>query len=204
MRVELAGWFSLKDRFFEDLKKELDEKEKVREEIIQVSRKLRLSSSKAIMNIHANNIQKSQNFLQDSENLLNQVLSYRETHPELFYLAYDSMQEFVEAYVFTHAVRDLRLPDDLPVSIPQAVLPGLADCIGELRRYVLTLMIRGDDIERVEKIIRLMEELYFRLVEFDYHDKLTGNLKHKLDVVRNVIERTKSDYLIALASSRKT
>lgn len=190
----------MKGEFFEKIRAELEEKEKVREELIVKSRELRLSSSKAIANIHAGRPERSVEFLENAEKILAEIIVYREKYPDLFYLAHDAIQEYVEAYTFRHAVERLELPESLPVTVPQSVLPGLADCVGELRRYALTLMVRGESFDRVEKIIELMEEIYFILIEFDFHDKLTGNLRPKLDMARNAIERTKSDYLTARVS----
>ncbi len=187
----------MRGEFLEKIRKELEKKEKAREELIVRSRELRLNSSKAIANIHAGKAEKSSEHLGKAEKILGEVLKFQNHYPELFYLAHDSIQEYVEAYVFTHAVDKLKLPDILPLNIPQCVLPGLADCVGELRRYALTLMVRGESLEKVERVIELMEEIYFILIEFDFHDRLTGNLKPKLDTARNLIERTKSDLISA-------
>ena len=183
----------------ERIRKELEEKERVREELIKLSRDLRLKASKAIANIHANRMEKAEEYLREAENVLKIVEEYKR-HPDIFYLAHDALQEFVEAFVFKHIVENTKLPERLPFQIPQPVLGGLADVIGELRRYSLSLMVRREDLGRVRRIIEIMEELYYTLIEFDFHDRLTGNLRPKLDVARNSIERTKSDFIAAKIS----
>ncbi len=187
----------MRDEFLEKLRKELEEKEKVRENLIVKSRELRLSSSKAIANIHAGRYDEAEEYLKRVESMIGEVLKYRKTHPDIFYLANDALQEFVEAHLFNHIIRKGKVPDSLPVNVPQAVLPGMADCIGELRRYALTEMVKGGDFEKIEKILELMERIYHLLIGFDFHDRLTGNLRPKLDAARNIIERTKSDLIAA-------
>jgi len=183
----------------EKIRRDLEEKEKVREELIKLSRDLRLNASKAIANIHANKMEKTEEYLRKAENLLKKVEEYRK-YPELFYLAHDALQEFVEAFVFKHIVENMKLPEKLPFQIPQPVLGGLADVIGELRRYSLSLMVKEEDLNKIRRIIEIMEEIYYTLIEFDFHDRLTGNLRPKLDVARNSIERTKSDFIAARIS----
>jgi len=187
----------LRDEFFEKMRRELEEKEMRREEIILKARELRLLSSKAIANIHSGKIDKCKKYLERAEEILKDVLDYRISSPDLFYLFNDSIQEFVEAYVFLNVVERKELPESLPVDIPNAVLPGLADSIGEIRRYILSEMLRGGDFDEIKKVLELMEKLYFILIEFDFHDRLTGNLRQKLDQARNSIDRTKSDFISA-------
>ncbi|AIY89634.1 translin family protein [Geoglobus acetivorans] len=187
----------MRDEIFEEIRRELEEKEKIREEIIVKSRTVRLNSSKAIANVHKGNLEAAEEYLSNALSLARDLLDYREKHPDQFYLAHDALQELVEAYTFTHIVRGLKIPERFPVSIPQALLPGMADCVGELRRFALTMMVKGESDEKIRKVVEIMEELYHILIEFDFHDRLTGNLRPKLDVARNSIERTKSDLLSA-------
>lgn len=112
------------------------------------------------------------------------------------------MQEFVEAIVFKNVVENLSLEVELPEGLePAPILGGFADSIGEMRRYALTLLVKNN-VEVAKKVLELMEELYFKLVEFTFHDKITGNLRPKLDVARNSIERTKSDLLSAIVAKK--
>ncbi len=188
---------------FEKIREILREKELAREELIKLSREMRLHSSKAIANIHAGNFEKAEEHLKKAEEIFEKIKQFKEKFWDIYYLSYDAMQEFVEAKVFKNVVEKMNLDVDLPPDLePAPILGGFADSIGEMRRFALSLLVRGDDVEKARKVLELMEELYFRLIEFDFHDKITGNLRPKLDVARNSIERTKSDLLSAMVVKR--
>ncbi|WP_148212150.1 translin family protein [Ferroglobus placidus] len=186
----------------EELKKILEEKEAAREELIKLSRDMRLNSSKAIAYIHAGNFEKAEKHLKKAEEVFERIKKFKEKFWDIYYLSFDAMQEFVEAIVFKNVVENLSLEVELPEGLePAPILGGFADSIGEMRRYALTLLVKNN-VEVAKKVLELMEELYFKLVEFTFHDKITGNLRPKLDVARNSIERTKSDLLSAIVAKK--
>ncbi len=186
----------------EDLKRILEEKEAAREELIKLSRDMRLNSSKAIAYIHAGNFEKAEEHLKKAEEIFEEIKKFKEKFWDIYYLSFDAMQEFVEAIVFKNVVENLSLEVNLPDGLePAPILGGFADSIGEMRRFALTLLVKNN-VEVAKKVLELMEELYFKLVEFTFHDKITGNLRPKLDVARNSIERTKSDLLSAIVAKK--
>jgi len=75
-------------------------------------------------------------------------------------------------------------------------LTGLADLIGELRRFILDLL-RKSNFEKAEKYMEMMEKLYSELSTFYFPDKIVPGLRNKVDGARWTIERTKSDYIAA-------
>ncbi len=187
----------------EELKKVLEEKELAREELIKLSREMRLNSTKAIAYIHAGNFEKAEEHLRRAEEVFERVKEFKEKFWDIYYLSFDAMQEFVEATVFKNVVEKLDLDVKLPEGLePAPILGGLADSIGEMRRFALSLLVKDGDLERARRVLELMEELYFKLMEFTFHDKITGNLRPKLDVARNSIERTKSDLLSAMVAKK--
>ena len=78
-----------------------------------------------------------------------------------------------------------------------AYLHGLGDAVGELRRYLLDSMRKGD-LSRGEEFLAAMDDIYNILVTMDYPDALTGGLRRVTDMVRGVLERTRSDLTLTM------
>jgi translin len=80
---------------------------------------------------------------------------------------------------------------------PAPFLNGLAESIGELRRYVLDLLRRGEP-EGCEALLEAMDDIYALLVTLDYPDALTGGLRRSTDSARGILEKTRGDLTLAL------
>ncbi len=181
----------------EDCMKRLEELESAREELFKILREMRIHSTKSVALIHARKIEEAKLELKKAIELLEKVNEYR-IYPEIyFYLSNDAMQELVEAIVFKNAISgEFTFDINLDVT-PSAFLNGLADAVGELRRYALTKLIEGD-FQTAQRMLEIMERIYEHLMEFtSFPEKLVPGLRKKLDVARMSIERTKSDYIAA-------
>ncbi|MFP3908875.1 MAG: translin [Archaeoglobaceae archaeon] len=180
-----------------DFYDELEEKESAREKLIKLTRDLKLNSTKAIAATHSEDIQKAQEHLQQAEEVIGLIVKYKK-FPEFYYvITHDSIQEYVEAYLFLKLVTGERSFDlkSLKAEVP-SILTGLGDLIGELRRFVLDLLRKGE-FERAEELMNVMEELYSQLSTFYFPEKMLPGLRNKVDTARILIERTKSDYIVA-------
>jgi translin len=101
----------------------------------------------------------------------------------------------------------LRRPSTgLPAPTPEEIgvedapyLNGIAEAIGEARRYALDLL-RGGRVEEGERVLATMDDLYSILVTMDYPDAITGNLRRSTDVARSLIEKTRGDLSVARVS----
>ncbi len=180
----------------EESKKRLEELEKSREELLKLAREMRIRATKAIAAIHSG--KGGEDELQQAISIMEKLVEYKQKCPEIYFsLTHDAMQELVEAVCFAKAVSqnfDFRV--ELPVEA-SAYVTGLADVIGELRRYTLSKLVIGE-FKEAERLMKLMEEIYSALIPFTaLPDKLVPGLRHKLDVARAAIERTKSDYIAA-------
>ncbi|MET1125215.1 MAG: translin [Archaeoglobaceae archaeon] len=173
----------------------LEELDAAREELIKLTREMRINATRAVAAIHSGG--DADEYIEKARELLQRILEYRR-YPEIFYqITHDAMQELVEAVAFAKIVRgEFSFVLDLEVT-PSAFVTGLADVVGELRRYALTKLVEGDFAE-AERLMKLMEEIYSALISFtSLPDRLVPNLRPKLDVARAAIERTKSDYIAA-------
>jgi translin len=178
----------------------LEEKEQAREELLKLTREMRINSTKAIASLHAKDFKKAEELLSKALEILDRIYEFKSKYPDIYYpITHDAMQELVEAYSFYHVLKHENLEIDfskLKVEIP-AILTGLADMAGEVRRFILDLLRKGEDFEKAEKMIGIMEEIYSNLLTFNFPDKLTPNLRPKVDYIRGAIERTKSDFIAA-------
>jgi translin len=120
--------------------------------------------------------------------------------PDLYYTGYvqDALKEYAEARTVRALVRAEPLPEPEALHVPYAAyLNGLAEAIGELRRFLLDSLRRGDD-DHCEDVLAAMDEIYTVLVTMDFPDALTSNLRRSTDVARSIIEKTRGDLTYAL------
>jgi translin len=110
----------------------------------------------------------------------------------------DAQKELAEGNITMALVtgKDLPGPEELGVDAA-AYLNGLGEAVGELRRYLLDDVRRGD-FSRGEELLFAMDEVYSILVTMDFPDAVTGGLRRITDVVRGVLERTRSDLTLLM------
>ena len=95
---------------------------------------------------------------------------------------------------------ELPRPDELGVG-PAPYLNGLAETVGEMRRFILD-SLRRDDFTRCEELLGIMDEVYTVLVSMDFPDAVTRGLRRNTDAARGILERTRGDLTLALRQQR--
>jgi translin len=58
--------------------------------------------------------------------------------------------------------------------------------------------MRRDNLSRGEELLSAMDDIYNVLVTMDFPDVITGGLRRTTDMVRGVLERTRSDLTLVL------
>jgi translin len=127
-----------------------------------------------------------------------------DSHPDIYQSGYiqDALKEVVEAFAIYALVRgeNLPTPESLNVS-PGAYLNGLCEAASELRRAILDI-IRQDHSDEAERLLDAMDHIYNILMTFDYPDAITGGLRHRVDSLRAVLERTRGDLTNSLRQQK--
>ena len=175
-----------------------------REKLLHECRKVIRNSANSIRATHRGEFRQARKILDDTTVLLKQLEDLREIDPRIYFTGTveDSHKEFAEAEVTLAFAECAPLPDPHALGIGDApYLNGLAEAIGELRRFILD-SLRRDDFSRCEELLNLMDEAYTVLVTMDYPDAVTRGLRRSTDMVRGILERTRGDLTIALRQQR--
>lgn len=183
-------------RVSEALRDELDSKTSARERGLAGSRDTIRACSNAIRAMHREEFEKATSLLADAQRNLDDSRSALRDHPDMRHAGFihDAEKEVAEACITLALVRGEDLPSREEVNVPaQAYLKGMAEAMGELRRHILDQM-RGGNLERCERLLGSMDDIYNVLISMDYPDGITYGLRRLTDVARSIIERTRGDF----------
>ena len=175
-------------------------KDAAREKALPLCREVIRHCGNAIRAVHRQDFDQAKELLQSARNLLNEAEQAVAEYNELSHAGFirDAQKEFAEGSVTLALVTGNQLPDPSKLGIePAAYLNGLGEAVGELRRYLLDSMRKGD-LSRGEEILSAMDDIYSILVTMDFPDAITGGLRRTTDMVRGVLERTRSDLTLAI------
>ena len=188
------------DRIVERLEADLDEKDRVRESTLKATRAITRLASVAIRGMH-----QGKDAAKDLAAIRREVSALRSrlrNHPEFWFggTAEGALQEVAEASIVHSLLRDRPLPrpEDVGVTSAAYVL-GLGDAVGELRRFALDRMRIGQ-MDEATRVVEAMEDLFHAILRFDYPDGIVA-VRHKQDVARSLLERTRGELAVAVRSA---
>jgi len=174
-------------------------KDQAREKALELCRETTRLSTNAIRAVHRQEFTEARKALSRAKTLLGELSQTLAQHPDLFYSGYvhDATKEFVESCVTLALVRGEKLPapENLGVSYA-SYLNGLGEAVGELRRYLLDTIRRGD-LSCCEEVLAAMDDVYGVLVTMDFPEALTQGLRRTTDAVRGILEKTRGDLTVA-------
>jgi len=179
----------------------LEEKDTVREIAIKSSRAIIRMSSGVIHGMHKGIDGEAP--LSEAIDEAYKLKSVLAEHVDIWHsgIVQDALVEVAEAAILDALVKEQELPDPEHLGMPgTAYLLGMADTIGELRRFSLESLRRGNTSE-AERYLDLMEELFLVIMRFDYPDAIIS-IRRKQDIARSVLEKTRGDVSIAVMSER--
>ena len=171
-----------------------------REKVLPLCRKAIRHCSQAIRAVHRQEFDQAKGLLQSAHNLLDGAKQAITACSELSNTGFfrDAQKELAEGSITLALVTGNQPPDPDELGIGSAAyLNGLGEAVGELRRYLLD-SIRKGDLSRGGELLSAMDDIYNILVTMDFPDAITGGLRRTTDMVRGVLERTRSDLTLVM------
>jgi translin len=175
-----------------------------REQAIPRCREVIRFASVTIRAVHRHEFGEAAETLSEARRLLDEVEVSLKTCQELqsTHFVWDAEKEYAEAAATLAMAtgKPLPTPEELHVD-NAAYLNGLGEAANELRRYLLDGM-RSGDLSHGEELLTAMDDVYNVLVTMDYPDSITGGLRRTTDVLRGVMEKTRSDLTLSIQQKR--
>ncbi|MDP2919474.1 MAG: haloacid dehalogenase [Dehalococcoidia bacterium] len=175
-------------------------KDAARERILPLCREVIRYSSNAIRALHRQEMDDARKMLEEARRLLDEVEKASADGGELVRHGFmtDAQKEYAEGCITLALVNGKPPPSPEELRVDSvAYLHGLGEAVGELRRYLLDSMRKGD-LSRGEELLSAMDDIYNILVTVDFPDAITGGLRRTTDMVRGVLEKTRSDLTLTI------
>ena len=188
------------DSTAERIRRDLSAKDGAREKALPLCREVIRYSSQAIRAVHRQEFKQAIELLGSARNILSRAEQALVVGGELRNIGFlrDAQKEYAEGAITLAIVTGETPPDPDGLSVdPAAYLNGLGEAVGELRRYLLNNMREGD-LSRGEELLSAMDDIYNVLVTMDFPDAITGGLRRTTDMVRGVLEKTRSDLTLVI------
>ena len=176
------------------IQKQLTQYDKVREQVLSLSRTATRLAGATILDIHRGNMDSATKGLEKVESTLDELKTSFQDFSEFktSQSVVVAFQEYVEAMTLRTFAQDERIPSisDLK-SDHRTYMLGLLDAVGEFRRMALNRLRHGE-VKKAEKLLDAMESIYDDLQTLE-HTSIIPTFRVKMDAVRRIIESTRGD-----------
>lgn len=179
-------------------------KHAARERALPKSRAAIRYCANSIRATHRQEFESARQLQEQAAALLQEMNDDLRDHQDIYYAGFvqDAQKEYAEAILFTALVQGHELPTTEALNIGwPSYLNGLAEAVGELRRYLLDQLRRGS-FERCEDFLSSMDDIYALLITVDFPDAVTGGLRRSTDSTRSILEKTRGDLTTALSQAQ--
>ena len=179
-------------------------KHAARERALPKSRAAIRHCANSIRAIHRQEFQHAQELIAQAAALLTEMADDLRDHQDIFFAGFvqDAQKEYAEAATFRALAQYGPLPTAQELAISWApYLNGLGETVGELRRYVLDQLRRGN-IDQCEVFLRHMDDIYALLTLVDFPDAITLGLRRTTDTARSILEKTRGDLTMAVSQAQ--
>ena len=187
-------------KFIQKLKKEYDQRESERRQIIGLSGIVLHNSKRIIFALHRGDIQKAGKNLIETEKILQKLekeFGHKRISEEGSYRA--GAEEYVEAKMFYLVITGKKIDRIKKVNLdPVIYLGGICDLTGELARKAVN-DAADRNLDEVERMKKAINEIMAELIEFD----MVGYLRTKYDQAKNSLKKIEQiDYEIGIRTKQ--
>jgi len=178
--------------------------DEAREKALRSCRQVIRYSADGIRAVHRQEHDKAKQLLDSAHKLLRELNHDLAGHGRLLNsgFVHDAQKEFAEGCITLALVAGEELPKPEALNVSNAAyLDGLGESVGELRRYILDSLRRGD-FSRCEELLSIMDEIYETLMTMDFPELLAHGLRRSTDAIRGIVERTRGDLTVALRQKK--
>lgn len=176
------------------IQKKLIQFDKVREDVLGLSRSAVRLASATILDIHRGNLDSANQGIARVEETLRRIDTVSDDFSE-FKTSQGvvvAFQEYVEAMTLRTFADSETIPSLSELKGDyRSYLLGLLDAVGEFRRMALNSLRRGD-VKKAEKLLDGMEGIYDDLQTLE-HTSIIPTFRVKMDAARRIIESTRGD-----------
>jgi len=179
---------------------EFSAKSAVRDATLARSRELIKHCANTIRATHRRDAAEADALLQQADAIAAEMTANAKQYPDIYFAGYtqDALKELAEAHLTRALILNSPLPAPGDLGIENAAyVNGLAEAVGELRRFALDALRRGE-IAASERALDLMDEIYTQLITVDFPSAITRDLRRKTDIARSILERTRGDVTTAI------
>ena len=188
------------DNIAEKIRQDFLAQDAAREKAMPLGREVIRYCGNAIRAVHRQEFGQALDMLKTARQLLDDEEKALASGSELHNTGFlrDAQKEYAEGCITLALIKGDKLPDpDTLGTEYSAYLNGMGEAVGELRRYLLDGLRKGD-LARGEGLLQAMDDIYNTLVTIDFPDAITGGLRRTTDMVRGVLERTRSDLTLTI------
>ena len=164
---------------FAKIRKEIENFDKRREFVIQLSREIINLSKRVIYSLHRNDIKEASDYIKQiskKKSVLDRNNVYLDTN-----INKTAYQEYVEALAYFHFIKSRKIPAKASLKVStDDYLMGLCDLTGELGRKAVNEVIKNN-FKKALEIKELVEEIYGEFLKFNLRN---SELRKKSDAIK--------------------
>lgn len=167
---------------FESMRKELEEFDIQREELILSSRKLLAQAKQAMYHVHRDELEKAKTVLDTTQTIVDKLKEkVADTAHGKVGAVTAALQEWAESFSYYIYATEKRLATKEELGLgTEDYLLALSDLTGELTRRAVLSSI-NKDVETVKEIRIFVDELFGEFLQFNFRN---GELRKKTDQIR--------------------